>query len=487
MIKTHTFLYFGSRLSAAAANLAALAIFSRLAGSEVYGGSILVFSWGFVVFGFCGQWLGAAFFAIYRPEEAARQVATLARLAIAAAGTAGLATVVAASAGFATWGFGAAVFATVLGLLLFVTVTEAERTRLDAGWVAIMYIARSALIIILGSLVLLLGGGSLALASALAGANVIAALPGLFRLGRSFAARRDRAASNEFLNYGWPLVIAFGAMALGQNIDRLILAHVAGIGQLGAYGATSDFLKQGFGVVCEAITLASVSVAKDAATRGDDARTRLVLEDAFRAVAATIAFGVVFMTTFSSEIVDAIFGPDYRAVARAVIPWLIGANAALVLRAFYFGQAIYFGQSSRNEAVASLSMIMVTAVLGFTLIPRFDVYGAAMAATGGQLAACAIFAASRPRMPFPAASAVSILGVAAAALAFTTLVDHSSSGSSAAKDIIKLLVLVAAGLGVVWHYDILGLRDVAKGLAHGWPDQGTNDETTTHPPSHSRR
>jgi O-antigen/teichoic acid export membrane protein len=276
-------------------------------------------------------------------------------------------------------------------------------------------------------------------------------------------------------------------MALGQNIDRLILVHVAGIGELGAYGATSDFLKQGFGVVCEAITLASVSVAKDAATRGDDAKTRLVLEDAFRAVTATVAFGVVFMTTFSSEIVDVIFGPDYRVAARAVMPWLIGANAALVLRAFYFGQAIYFGQSSRNEAVASLSMIVVTAVLGFTLIPRFGVYGAAVAATGGQLAACAVFVASRPRMPIPAASAISIWGVAAATLALTTLVDHFSSGNSTENGIIKLLALVAAGLGVVWRHDILGLRDVAKGLAHGWLNQGTKDENATHPADHSRR
>jgi hypothetical protein len=132
-------------------------------------------------------------------------------------------------------------------------------------------------------------------------------------------------------------------------------------------------------------------------------------------------------------------------------------------------------------------MIVVTAVLGFTLIPRFDVYGAAMAATGGQLAACAIFVASRPRMPIPAASVVSIWGVAAATLALTTLVDHSSSGSSTAKGIIKLLVLVAAGLGVVWRHDILGLREVAKGLAHGWLNQGTKDENATHPADHSRQ
>src|SRR3984957_6317621 len=132
-------------------------------------------------------------------------------------------------------------------------------------------------------------------------------------------------------------------------------------------------------------------------------------------------------------------------------------------------------------------MIVVTAVLGFTLIPRCDVYGAAMAATGGQLAACAIFVASRPRMPIPAGSAVSIWGVAAATRAPPTLGDHFSSGISTAKGIIKLLVLVAAGLGVIWRHDILGLRDVAKGLAHDWLNQGTKDENAAHPADHSRQ
>lgn len=464
MIKTHALLYFGSRVAAAAANLAAVTVFTRLAATEVYGGSLLVFAWAFVLFGFTGQWLGASFFAVHRRGDAAQQIATMARLSLAALAVSTAAIAAACLLGLVGPAFGGTVLVATAGLLAFVTVTEIERTRLNAGRVSVMYVVRAALTLGLGSAALLAGGGPLSLALALSAASLIAALPSLFRLLPEMLRRPDRAAVVEVLNYGWPLVIAFGTMMVGQNVDRLLLARIAGVDQLGAYGATSDFLKQGLGVVCEAITLASMSVAKDAATRGNLAAARAVLEDAFRAVVATIAFGAAAMILFSGEIVQVVFGPNFREAARDVFPWLIVANAALVLRAFYFGQAIYFGQSSRNEAVASLAMITVTTALALLCIGPFGVYGAAMAATAGQLAACATFALARPRMPIPAGSAFQILLAALVAAALALLIGRGVPLGRAERDAVQVVILLSAGAGVVWCYDILGLRDAARAL-----------------------
>ena len=377
MIRHHTLIYFASRLSSAAANLAAVAIFTRLAASHVYGGSLLVFSWTYVVFGFSGQWLGATFFAVQQPTAVPAQVATLGRLALAALTASALVVAAVAATGGVGWPFAGVVVVAVSAQLVFVTVTEVERTLLEAGRVSVMYLLRAALILAFGSIALLSGGGALDLALAISVANLLAALPGLIRLAPALIGPTDRATLASFVRYGWPLVLAFGAMGLGQNIDRLVLAHVAGTGSLGPYGATSDFLKQGFGVVCEAITLAAVSVAKDAATRGDRETARRLLEDSFRALVVTVAFGTVFILTFSNDFINVIFGPDFRATAHDLMPWLIAANAALVIRAFYFGQAIYFGQSSTNELLGAGSMIAVTAGLAFALVPGFGIYGAA--------------------------------------------------------------------------------------------------------------
>jgi len=341
---------------------------------------------------------------------------------------------------------------------------EAERTRLAARTVSIILVLRAALVVTFGAVTLLAGGGALALAVALATANIAAALPGLVRLAPYIVERSDRAVLGRFLSYGWPLVIAFGVTALGQNVDRLILAHVVGTAELGSYGATSDFLKQSFGVISEAIVLAVVSIAKNAAIRGDDAVARRTLEDAFRALATTVLFGAVFMVTFADELVQVVFGPDFRDTARLLVPSLIIVNAVLIFRAFYFGQSIYFGQSSRNEVIAAALMLSVTVALSAILIPNFGIFGVAWAATGGQIAACSVFVVARPRMPIPFASLVVIMTTAAAVLCAAIVLDHVALLGMLPRVVVKLAIFAAAAAFVIWRFNILGLRDFTGGL-----------------------
>ena len=182
MITEHALLYLGARLFAAGANLAAVAIFTRLAASDVYGGYLLIFSWAFVLYGFLGQWLGAAFFAVYAQETSTAQIATLARLVVGALLAAGAVILVAALVGFTPWPVAGGLFLVVSSLTLFITVMEAERTRLAARTVSIILVLRAALVVTFGAVTLLAGGGALALAVALATANIAAALPGLVRL-----------------------------------------------------------------------------------------------------------------------------------------------------------------------------------------------------------------------------------------------------------------------------------------------------------------
>jgi O-antigen/teichoic acid export membrane protein len=465
MMTEHALLYLGARLFAAGANLAAVAIFTRLAASDVYGGYLLIFSWAFVIYGFLGQWLGAAFFAVYQHETAAAQIGTLARLLVGSLVAAAAVILGVAIAGLVPWPVAGGLFLVVAALSLFITVMEAGRTRLEAGLVSIILVTRAALIVTFGAATLLAGGGALALAVALAVANIIAALPALVRLAPYLAEKSDPAAFRRFLDYGWPLVIAFGVTALGQNVDRLILAHVVGTAELGSYGATSDFLKQSFGVISEAIVLAVISIAKNAAAQGDHAGARRAQEDAFRALAATVSFGAAFIVTFADELVHVVFGPDFRGTARVLIAPLIIANGVLIFRAFYFGQSIYFGQSSRNEVIAAVLMLSVTGGLSALLIPSHGIFGAAWAATGGQIAACSVFIVARPRMPIPFASLSGILAIAAFVLGADMALDHIASLSAAPRLAAKLFIFAVAGTFVIWRFNILGLREFTGNLA----------------------
>jgi O-antigen/teichoic acid export membrane protein len=240
---------------------------------------------------------------------------------------------------------------------------------------------------------------------------------------------------------------------------------VVGTAELGSYGATSDFLKQSFGVISEAIVLAVISIAKNAAAQGDHAGARRAQEEAFRALAATVSFGAAFIVTFADEIVHVVFGPDFRGTARVLIAPLIIANGVLIFRAFYFGQSIYFGQSSRNEVIAAVLMLSVTGGLSALLIPSYGIFGAAWAATGGQIAACSVFIVARPRMPVPFASLSGILAIAAFVLGADLALDHIASLSAAPRLAAKLFIFAVAGAFVIWRFNILGLREFTGNLA----------------------
>jgi O-antigen/teichoic acid export membrane protein len=211
--------------------------------------------------------------------------------------------------------------------------------------------------------------------------------------------------------------------------------------------------------------LAVVSIAKNAAARGDEAGARRALEDAFRALAATVSFGAAFIVTFADELVHVVFGPDFRGTARVLIPPLIIANGILIFRAFYFGQSIYFGQSSRNEVIAAVLMLSVTGTLAAILIPGFGIFGAAWAATAGQIAACSVFIVARPRMPIPFASLSGILVIAAFVLAADIILDHVAFLGVLPRLAIKLMVFAVAGTFVIWRFNILGLREFTGSLA----------------------
>lgn len=464
MIAQHALLYLASRLFAAAANLGAVAVFTRLAASDVYGGYLLIFSWAFVVYGFLAQWLGSAFFATYRQDNAGPQIAILGWLSAGSIVVAAAVIAFLVVSGSMASGTACALFLAVVSLVLFVTVIEAERTMLEARTVAIAVMLRAVLIVSCGSAALLAGGSAVSLTCAVAAASIVAGLPSLMRLAPHLVGPCDPAALRRFIEYGWPLVIAFGITALGQNVDRLILAHVNGTAQLGPYGATSDFLKQSFGVLSEAIALAVVSIAKNAAMRGDHAAARRSLLETFQALTVTVSFVAVFIVAFADEIVAAIFGPEFRETARTLVPWLLAVNAVLIFRSFYFGQSIYFGQSSRNEMIASAAMLIVTGIMSLVLIPRFAMVGAAVAATGGHLAGCAVYVVARPRMPIPLASFCRIVAIAAVVLASEIAVSHAGVPAGWPMLALKLLIFAVSGLVIVWRFDVLGLTTLARGV-----------------------
>ncbi len=466
MIARHTLIYVGSRGLAAALNMGSLAVFTRLAPTEVYGLYLLVLSWALVLYGATCQWPKFSFFALYDEARAAAQVGTVTRLLATMIGLAAISAGLACLLGFVEPRPAMAIVFAVCGMMIFEGSAEIARTRLEVGAVALSIVLRAVLVLGLGSVSLLLFGDAVDLLLATAIANVIAAIPNLRAIGALLWGAGSLAEARRLLDYGWPLVMSFGIAALAQTLDRLIIGSSVGVRELGAYGAFADFLRQSFVVFGDSIALALISIAKRDAREGGMVAARPVLEGAARLLTLIAAFGAVFFLAFDDLIVTVLLGVDYRDAALRVAPLLVAASILLMFRSYYFGQVIYFARSSRLDAVASFVLLAVIGGLSALLIPRFGVEGAAIAVAIGQGAACLVFILGTRgpiRMPVPWRD---ITGIAAAALTCRLAIagiDLTPIGRAPAGIGLELILLGSAAFATAWYFDILGMSAIAAG------------------------
>ena len=391
MLNTSGLLYLSARAVSAAGNLLAVAIFSRMAGPAEYGHYVLIFAWSLIVYGFGAQWMRFAYFGVYHPERFGEYVASLARLL--GAGIAIVALVLAALGlfGFFEPSFLISVFALVCGITVYEAAFEVARTLLNVRGASLAMIIRTVLMIGFGSASLYAGGGARGLAVAIAVAHLIAAAPALATFAKVRLSHFSHAASWHILTYGWPLLLSFGVTAVGQSIDRLLLAHYLGLATLGPYGVVADVLRQSFTVVGEAIILSLVTVAKTQANRGNEEAANKTLHTAFNACLAAATFGAAFFIVFGHVVLRAILQPEFIAPTSDLIPILAVAFAFATMRNFYFAQVIYFTNASYLDLIVALLFLVVSTTLSVVLVPLYGPYGAAIALMAACIFACLFF------------------------------------------------------------------------------------------------
>jgi exopolysaccharide biosynthesis WecB/TagA/CpsF family protein len=386
----------------AAGNLLAVAIFSRLAGPAEYGHYVLIFAWSLIAYGFGAQWMRFAYFGVYHPGRFGEYVGSLAGLLLIGVTAVALVLTALGVFGFFEPSFLFAVFALVCGMTIYEAAFEVARTLLNARGAALSMILRATLTVAFGSTSLWLGGGARGLAIAIAIGHTLAALPSLATFTKFRFSDFSRGASLHIVSYGWPLFLSFGVTAIGQSIDRLLLAHYLGLAVLGPYGVVADILRQSFTVLGEAIILSLVTVAKQHANAGDRQATDKTLLMAFNACLAAATLGAAFFIVFGDVVLQAVLRPEFVAPTRGLIPIFAIGFAFMVMRSFYFGQVIYFSNASYLELVVSLLALVASMALSLTLVPEFGVHGAAIALMVSSIIGCfAFFALGRRRYRLP--------------------------------------------------------------------------------------
>ena len=462
MIGRHIAYYFGSKGLAAILNVITMALFVRMGGAETYGGFVLFTAIATIVYGLALQWLRFSFFACYREDAGPGFIfAYLGTQAVGLVLVAG-GLALAASAGLVTPTEALATGFLVAGLASYDALHEIARTRLHAEIVALGVLVRSALMLALGILAIAGFGSALSLAVAVGVANIGAAIALSASIWRIGAWRWNGADARLLLSYGRPLVPAFGFEAVGNQLDRLLLARFADLAETGRYGAVSDLFRQVLIVVAEAISGAYMAIVRTHVIAGEQERARAVLGQAFLAYVALLTFAPLGFLRFSVPILDTVFGADLRVAIEPALPLIVASSVVAVLRGYYFGQVIHIVQHSRLLLVSTAVHAVTVGIAGLIAIPRYGIEGAAGSLLLGNVLGCAVFIVAWRnhfvmRLPYLEALAVAAFGVAAYVLSGLTLqlLGDTVSGFVAGAAIFALAALAAARL-----YNLLSVNDM---------------------------
>jgi O-antigen/teichoic acid export membrane protein len=468
MLNTSGLLYLSARTLSAAGNLLAVAIFSRLAGPAEYGHYVLIFAWSLIVYGFSAQWMRYAYFGVYHPDRFGEYVGSLGRLLGCGLVAVALVLTTLGVSGLFPPGFLVAVFALVCGMTVYEAAFEVARSLLNARGAALSMILRATLTILFGSASLWLDGGAQGLAIGIAIAHTLAAIPALTTLSKVRVSEFSRAASLHIVSYGWPLFLSFGVTAIGQSIDRLLLAHYLGVAALGPYGVVADILRQSFTVLGEAIILSLVTVAKQSANLGNHDKADTTLRKAFNACLGAATFGTAFFIVFGNLVLQAVLKPEFFAPAADLVPIFAIAFAFMTMRNFYFGQVIYFTNASFLELVVSILVLVISVTLSLALVPAYGVHGAAISLMLSNMVGCGAYLVLGRRL-YKMPIDFTALGVMPSLAMLFVFGAHTVAGlltAPALQLILDGVMFAAIGGYAIRHFSLLSLP-VAAVTARG--------------------
>jgi len=273
--------------------------------------------------------------------------------------------------------------------------------------------------------------------------NGIAAAYGVAVIRKSLAGRFSRFHLRRMLAFGLPLVpatLASWALAL---IDRIILARLGSLAQVGEYAIANrlaSLLTIGMTAFLFALTPFLFAIYSEDPAQEKAARGRTLTYLTF-----VLALAGLVLTLFSHEIL-AVVAPRFEDAYKAVGPLMLGMLAYGLVTLLATGIAL--ARSTGRGALLTVLAAGINIGLNFALIPPFGIVGAAVAtAVGYGLLAIAYYLLSQHLYPTPYEPEKALLTVAAAC-AFGVL-GAVPLGPEAVAVLVKVAA-IAGFVAVIW-------------------------------------
>ncbi len=179
-----------------------------------------------------------------------------------------------------------------------------------------------------------------------------------------------------------PLGLGTMLFALNASLPSLLLQKYSGVASVGIFAVLLSLMMAGH-VGVNAIGQSAYMRLAELSAAGDGRGFRRLLSRMLAAVAVLGASGLLAVTFLGKPLLLLCFGSAYAEQA-GVLRWLMAAGALS-----YLANTLAFSMTASRQLkiqpVIMLASVAVTLGLGWTLIPRFGLWGAAIAVLGSSL------------------------------------------------------------------------------------------------------
>jgi O-antigen/teichoic acid export membrane protein len=201
----------------------------------------------------------------------------------------------------------------------------------------------------------------------------------LWRQRRRLSLVPDRPLLRRMFRFGLPTMPAELSLYSLNFIDRIIIARMVGLAEVGLYALAVKFA-QAMQVLARGFQLAWPPLAYSIQ---DDEEARRVYAAIFTWFAAALAFGVVGLWLESRWIVRLLAAPEFFDSYQAV--GLVATGIALY--ALYLAMVVILGRTGRTEFSfpATVAALGTNVLLNILLVPSHGIVGAGLALVASYL------------------------------------------------------------------------------------------------------
>ena len=234
---------------------------------------------------------------------------------------------------------------------------------------------------------------------------------------RAKSGRTDATRRRTYLTYGVPIAAAVVLDILLSASDRFLIALFLGEAAVGGYAA-------GYGVADKTVLLICAWGAMAGAplimAAYEASGSRAAAAEARGLIRTLLYLGVPAafrLALVAGPLSDALIGPELRAGAQEIIPWIAFAGLMNGLLIHYFSEAFQLAHRTLERAVLMLIPAGANIGLNLILIPQFELMGAVIATLASYGLGIAVLAARGRRLVALPLPIVDLAKITLAALA----------------------------------------------------------------------